>query len=231
MLNFFSAIHLEFSDAENGDAQQQQQQLVQQSQPDHPLAGDETPGTDPTEEHDVLPDTDVPAVRWKASRLFLSVEFYLVLGIEFCGVSIGMLFLQVLLASVHSSHGGEAGGQSTAVMVGSLANASGRFCLGLVSDKTLHKVKRTTWGVPMFWIMALGYLLVILVPQPEIVIAGAALIGFSYGGLAGGLIPTLVADIWGSKFFGINYGIVQAMNPLGFLVWGQVSLVFLLSSL
>lgn len=150
------------------------------------------------------------------------MEFYLVLGVEFCGVSIGMLFLQVLVASVHLSHGGAVGGQSLAVMVGSLANAFGRFSMGVLSDKTLRAVKRTTWGVPMFWLMALGYLLVILVPQPEVVIAGAALIGFAYGGLAGGLVPTLVADIWGTKFFGINYGIIQAMNPLGFLVWGQV---------
>jgi hypothetical protein len=68
-----------------------------------------------------------------------------------------------------------------------------RLLVGVLSDRTLLRVKRTTWGVPMFWLMALGFVLVIVVPNPDVVVAAAALIGLAYGGIHGGLIPTLVA--------------------------------------
>jgi MFS family permease len=131
------------------------------------------------------------------------------------------LFMSVLLGSIHQSRGGAAGGQSIPVIVGTICSACGRLSIGVFSDALLHAMKRIYWAFPMYALMLLGFLLCMFVDSPDIVIAASALVGFGYGGLAGGILPALSADTFGTQHFAKNYSILQPAYPIGFLVWGQ----------
>ncbi len=167
------------------------------------------------------PGPEIAAVRWKARNLFLSVKFWLIFAMGFFGTSQGMLFMSVLLGSIHISRGGAPGGQSAAVIVGTVCSACGRLSIGVFSDALLHLMKRIYWAFPMYALMLMGFVLCVFVDSPDIVIAAAALVGFGYGGLAGGILPALAADTFGTQHFAKNYSILQPAYPIGFLVWGQ----------
>ncbi len=153
--------------------------------------------------------------------MLFTIKFWLVFAMGFFGTSQGMLFLSVLLGSLHISHGGVLGGQSVAVVMGTLCSAIGRLSIGVLSDATLVWFKRIYWAFPMYGMMLVGMLMCMVVSSPEIIVAASCLIGLGYGGLAGGILPTLTADLFGTQHFAKNYSILQPAYPIGFLVWGQ----------
>ncbi len=165
--------------------------------------------------------SEIASVRWEWRQLFVSVKFWLIFAMGFFGTSQGMLFMSVLLGSIHVSHGGAPGGQSVAVIVGTICSAAGRLSIGIVSDATLHVMKRVYWAFPMYALMCIGLSLCMFVDSPDSVIAAAALVGLGYGGMAGGVLPTLAADVFGTQHFAKNYSILQPAFPIGFLIWGQ----------
>jgi len=71
--------------------------------------------------------------------------------------------------------------------------------------------------------MAIGIVLMMTVQSFDVVTASSILIGLGYGGLAGGIFPSVVADVFGTKHYAKNFSLLQPAYPLGFLVWGQVA--------
>jgi hypothetical protein len=63
--------------------------------------------------------------------------------------------------------------------------------------------------------MMIGLLLCMFVSSSDIVVAASCLIGLGYGGLAGGILPTLTADLFGTQHFAKNYSILQPAYPIG----------------
>ena len=87
-------------------------------------------------------------------------------------------------------------------------NAGGRLMAGMLSDKlgrmrTLMIVCLSQAGVMLFFPALDGM---------AGFFAGSAVVGFSYGACLA-LFPATVADYWGAKSFGLNYGIL-------FTAWG-----------
>lgn len=160
---------------------------------------------------------------WRPRQVLGDVKFWLIFAIGFFGTSLGLMFLSVLLGSVYTSHGGPQGGQAWAVIFGGISNAIGRLGGGAVTDATLHMFKRSMWAFPCYALMAIGIVLMMTVQSFDVVTASSILIGLGYGGLAGGIFPSVVADVFGTKHYAKNFSLLQPAYPLGFLVWGQVA--------
>ena len=120
--------------------------------------------------------------------------------------------------------GGAGGAQTTAVIVLSCCNALGRLVTGLVSDMTLHRVKRQYWILPNLGFLLVGFAICIAIrdTNPTAVIGISVLIGLGYGGVAS-FLATVTADTFGSEFFGRNWSIIDAFNGFEYLVLGQVA--------
>ena len=91
------------------------------------------------------------------------------------------------------------------VAVLSIANATGRLTSGVVSDKL--GPNRTLMAVASIQLVVL--LLFSNFSGMEQFIAGAALMGFTYGSCMP-LFPTMTAGLWGTKNLGMNYGVLYS---------------------
>ncbi len=159
---------------------------------------------------------------WHWKSMFKDPRYWLLACIHFLGTGSGFVFVNVL-GSWHLSLGGASGQQTTAVIVFSVANASGRIVIGLLSDLTLHKVKRPVWVLPCLGMIGLAMILALSAPlNPTWVIGVAVLAGFGFGGNAS-FLATISADAFGSEFFGRNWALIDMYNGFGFLMLGQIA--------
>jgi OFA family oxalate/formate antiporter-like MFS transporter len=97
------------------------------------------------------------------------------------------------------------------VIIFSLLNFSGRLILGPLSDKigriNTFSIIGTLMAIAVFVFVGLHYVEIAFLPYIVVVIGGMA-----FGGCLA-LSPALVADVWGLKNIGINYGAM-------FTAWG-----------
>ncbi len=147
-----------------------------------------------------------PAPDWRA--MLRTRAFYL-LYIEYTFAALAGLMIIGHLARIIAVQTGGAV-QTGFVFVASMAvfNALGRLLAGMLSDK----------------LGRLRTLLCVCLSQAAVMLAfpgldgmagffaGSAVVGFSYGACLA-LFPATVADYWGAKNFGLNYGIL-------FTAWG-----------
>lgn len=94
------------------------------------------------------------------------------------------------------------------VAVLAIGNATGRIGAGLMSDK----LGRPRTMLIVFVFQAVVMLLLAKAVSVALLVIGAFLIGFNYGALLT-LFPAATADYYGTKNFGVNYGLV-------FTAWG-----------
>jgi hypothetical protein len=159
---------------------------------------------------------------WLWKSLFKDAKFWLICCIHFLGTGSGFVFINVL-GSWHLALGGVAGAQTTAVIVLSVFNAIGRLVIGLLSDLSLHKLKRPVWILPCLGMLALAMILAIVAPLDSTWVVGVSvLVGFGYGGNAS-FLATISADAFGSEFFGRNWSIIDMFNGIGYLMLGQIA--------
>jgi hypothetical protein len=158
---------------------------------------------------------------WAWRVMIKDVRFWCLCVAHFFGTGAGQLYINVL-GSWYASLGGAPGGQSTAVIVLSVCNALGRLYIGLLSDLTLHRIKRSVWILPSLAFLALSMALSIAASSTSWIVGISALIGLGYGGNAA-FLATITADSWGCEYFGRNWGLVDTFNGLGYLVLGQIS--------
>lgn len=90
---------------------------------------------------------------------------------------------------------------ATAVGILAIFNAVGRIVWGLLSDR----VGRTAALMMMFALQGIAMLSLAALTTDWLLYAGAALVGFNFGGNFA-LFPSLTADLFGSRHFGANYG-------------------------
>ena len=100
----------------------------------------------------------------------------------------------------------------------SICNGLGRFVWGTISDR----FSRRTAGIAMCAVSLLACLGFLRSGcEFWVLVAGLSLVAFSYGGYIA-VIPTWVAQYYGKKNFGANYGfIVTAWGICGFVMPGH----------
>ncbi|MBI5544992.1 MAG: OFA family MFS transporter [Deltaproteobacteria bacterium] len=125
-----------------------------------------------------------------------------------CGATAGLMIIGHIakIVSTQSQNTIHTGFLFVALLA--IFNASGRVVAGLVSD-VIGRVAALT----MVFVMQAAVMF--FFNQFETVpgfVLGAAIVGFSYGSCLS-LFPATVADLWGTKNMGLNYGIL-------FTAWG-----------
>jgi OFA family oxalate/formate antiporter-like MFS transporter len=145
-----------------------------------------------------------------------SPGFYALWIVYFLGSSIGLTAIGESAPLVRELAGASAamsGGLALGVM--SLFNGAGRLAWGAASDR----VGRRPAVLAMFAIGALSCAL--LLPRTEDfwrVLAGLSVVGFCYGGYLA-LMPSLVAEHYGARNVGANYGLLfTAWGAAGFTI-------------
>ena len=156
-----------------------------------------------------------PDSNWQ--QLLRSNRFYLVWLMFFSGAMAGLMVIGILKPFAGSqliAAAEKAGGPlsdalrsrillqgSTAVGVLALFNAGGRVVWGFLSDR----LGRTPAMTLMFTLQGVTLLALTTLDTPWRLAAGAASVGFNFGGNFA-LFPSLTADLFGTKNFGANYG-------------------------
>jgi MFS family permease len=125
-----------------------------------------------------------------------------------CAATAGLMIIGHLSRIVASQSGGAVTLGFVFVAILAVFNALGRIMAGLISDRigrapTIALVCATQAGV-MLWFPHLA--------SAGAFFMGAALVGFNYGACLS-LFPSVTADNWGTKNFGLNYGLM-------FTAWG-----------
>ncbi len=138
-------------------------------------------------------------------------SFYLLWIMFFFGTFAGLLLIGQL-----SKIGLEHAGITTPfllISVYALFNFLGRIACGVISDK----LGRMRTLLMMFLLQVIIYSVFIFLVTPWAMIAGVAVVGFTFGGMLT-LFPASTADYFGLKNFGVNYGmLITAWGVGGFI--------------
>lgn len=133
-----------------------------------------------------------------------SGSFWLVFIIVFAGMGGGLVVLNHISQMV-SAVGGTASMSTVLVSLLSAANCFGRIMYGLVPDAIGERVPREAFLIVNLLLMILGQFL-LAVGAVHSLFAGAVLVGFCYGGFWT-LMPSLVLQFFGSKYFATIYNV------------------------
>jgi MFS family permease len=146
---------------------------------------------------------DVP---WQ--QMIRTADFWLLWFQYAFGATAGLMIIGHLAKIVAAQSAGAI--QTGFVFVALLAvfNAAGRIVAGVVSDR----IGRTVTLVSVFLLQASNMIFFSNFTTFSGFVVGSAVVGFSYGACLS-LFPATVADRWGTKNLGLNYGIL-------FTAWG-----------
>ncbi|KAB3529247.1 L-lactate MFS transporter [Alkaliphilus serpentinus] len=135
-------------------------------------------------------------------------QFY-ILWTMFCfGTFAGLLIIGQL-----AKIGLEQAGMKNAYMLIALYaffNFSGRIGCGIISDK-LGRMKTLFF---MFLLQVTAYVFFPSLNTPISLMTGIAIVGFTFGGMLT-IFPSVTADFYGLKNFGVNYGLVITAWGIG----------------
>lgn len=159
-----------------------------------------------------------PVVNATVSEMLRNYKFYVLWVAFFIGSGAGLMVIGSVAGLAKKSMGSMA---FLAVAIMALGNAGGRVVAGILSDKIGRRatlfIMLSLQAVMMFIALAVvnsgsAVLLVIL----------ATLIGFNYGSNLC-LFPSFAKDYWGTKNYGLNYGVLFTAWGVGGFVMGKVS--------
>ena len=145
---------------------------------------------------------------WNWKEMVKTKQFYMVWTIFTFGTFAGLLVIGQL-----SSIGIEQAGMSnpfTLTVLYAIANAGGRILWGIISDKIGTKKSM----VSMYVIQICAFSLMKYLTTPLALMAGIASVGFTFGGMLT-VFPSITADYYGMKNFGMNYGLVITAWGIG----------------
>jgi MFS family permease len=125
-----------------------------------------------------------------------------------CAATAGLMVIGHIAKIVASQSGNTIQSGFIFVAVLAIFNASGRVVAGLVSD-IIGRASAMACVFTMQCVVMFSFSQLTTMPA---LVVGTALVGFNYGACLS-LFPATVADKWGTKYLGINYGIM-------FLAWG-----------
>eukprot|EP00026_Physarum_polycephalum_P014551 Phypoly_transcript_15080.p1 GENE.Phypoly_transcript_15080~~Phypoly_transcript_15080.p1 ORF type:complete len:234 (+),score=23.57 Phypoly_transcript_15080:214-915(+) len=155
----------------------------------------------------------------------MTVDFYLLFFCFFANIGAGITILNNINELVISLEDIPLGGFMeekalphgkdiiTFVVLFSVFNTLGRLTVGMLSDRFLHRLSRTSWLIVISFVMALAQLY-FLVTDITFMFGAIFLMGIAYGGTFS-VTPTLTSELFGLKNFGANYGFVGLAPALG----------------
>jgi len=147
-------------------------------------------------------------------------QFYALWGMLFLNVTAGILFISSAVPIMRERTGATAAAAASVYGLIALANGLGRFAWGAVSDRI---GRRAAW-VLIYVIQVIAFLAVARAGDLWLVAALFALVLLCYGG-GFGTMPSFVADFFGTRHLGVNYGwVLLAWSAAGlagpvFVAW------------
>ena len=154
------------------------------------------------------------------SEMFKEGRFYTLWLTYFIGAGAGLMVIGSIAGIAKQSMGEMA---FIAVVVMSVGNASGRVVAGVLSDKI---GRATTLSIMLVFQAVLMFVAIPVVTNSNssavIVTLLASFIGFNYGTNLS-LFPSFAKDYWGSKNYGMNYGILFSAWGVGAFVLVKLS--------
>lgn len=138
-------------------------------------------------------------------------QFYIMWLTYLFGAAAGLMIIANALP-IAKAQGLSEGLAASAVMIVSLFNAAGRIVWGVGSDK----LGRTRTLMAIFLICGVT-MLSLKILTGTMILVGVALVGFCFGGFLA-VYPSLTADYFGTKYYGMNYGTVFMAYGIGAVV-------------
>lgn len=159
-----------------------------------------------------------PAVNASASEMLRNYKFYVLWLSYFIGAGAGLMVIGSVAGLAKKSMGDMA---FLAVAIMALGNAGGRVVAGVLSDKI---GRRATLFIMLAFQAVLMFAAIPVVGSGSAVLLVllATFIGFNYGSNLA-LFPSFSKDYWGTKNYGLNYGVLFTAWGVGGFVMGKVS--------
>lgn len=145
---------------------------------------------------------------FSTGQMIKSPQFYIIWLSFFFGSVAGLMIIANALP-IAQAQGLSAALAASAVMTVALFNAAGRIMWGVISDK----MGRTKTLMLIFLICGVTMLSLKILTGVMILI-GVSLVGFCFGGFLA-VYPSLTADYYGTKSYGMNYGTVFLSYGVG----------------
>jgi OFA family oxalate/formate antiporter-like MFS transporter len=148
------------------------------------------------------------ADNYSTGEMLKTPQYYLIWVSYLFGCAAGLMIIGNALPIAQAQGLSEALAAS-AVMTVSIFNAAGRLIWGTVSDK----LGRTKTLLVIF--LACGLTMISLKALTgTAILIGVSLVGFCFGGFLA-VYPSVTADYYGTKFYGMNYGTVFMAYGIG----------------
>eukprot|EP00201_Polytomella_parva_P022951 CAMPEP_0175044902 /NCGR_PEP_ID=MMETSP0052_2-20121109/4089_1 /TAXON_ID=51329 ORGANISM="Polytomella parva, Strain SAG 63-3" /NCGR_SAMPLE_ID=MMETSP0052_2 /ASSEMBLY_ACC=CAM_ASM_000194 /LENGTH=1466 /DNA_ID=CAMNT_0016308301 /DNA_START=145 /DNA_END=4546 /DNA_ORIENTATION=+ len=165
-------------------------------------------------EADDIEDGGAALVDVEPFRAIGMVSFYLLVFQFSIGCGSSLSFINNL-GSIFLSLGGQPGDQIALVSLFSVANATGRILSGALSERLLrrHRIPRPAFLVIASCSLFLGMAGCIVARLQDLYFL-SVLIGLAFGA-HWCLIPAITTDIFGLKYFGTNYSLLQIGPAIG----------------
>lgn len=144
----------------------------------------------------------VTSKQYKTSEMIKTKQYYLIAGAMLLAVPAYFL-INPMMKSLGLERGLTEVVALTGVMVSSILNIGGRLAAPWISDK----VGRKQMLIVLFSI-SMGAVLCLTFATGYVFFVCVALVSFSYGGFFG-IFPVIAADYFGSKYSGMNYGVIM----------------------
>jgi MFS family permease len=145
-------------------------------------------------------------------RMVRTPQFWAAFGMLFLNVAAGILFISNAVPIMRELTGAAPAAAAATYGTIALANAVGRFAWGAVSDRFGRRL-----AFALIYLVQVGaFLTVARAHELWAVAALFAIVLLCYGG-GFGVMPSLVADWFGTRHLGVNYGYVL-------LAWGTAGL-------
>ncbi|MHB8058578.1 MAG: L-lactate MFS transporter [Desulfuromonadaceae bacterium] len=159
-----------------------------------------------------------PVVNATVSEMLRNYKFYVLWVTFFIGSGAGLMVIGSVAGLAKQSMGPMA---FVAVAIMAVGNAGGRVVGGVLSDKIGRRatlfIMLSMQAVMMFIAMT-----VINSGSAVLLVLLASFIGFNYGSNLC-LFPSFAKDYWGTKNYGLNYGVLFTAWGVGGFVMGKVS--------
>jgi MFS family permease len=159
-----------------------------------------------------------PVVNATVSEMLRNYKFYVLWVTFFIGSGAGLMVIGSVAGLAKKSMGPMA---FVAVAIMAVGNAGGRVVAGVLSDKI---GRRATLFImlAMQAVMMFAAMSVINSGSAVLLVLLASFIGFNYGSNLC-LFPSFAKDYWGTKNYGLNYGVLFTAWGVGGFVMGKVS--------
>ncbi len=151
-------------------------------------------------------------------EMIRSPKFYLLWTNFFIGAGAGLMVIGSVAVLAKKSMGSMA---FVAVAIMAVGNAGGRVIAGVLSDKI---GRRATLSIMLAFQALLMFAAIPVVGSGSatLLVLLATFIGFNYGSNLC-LFPSFAKDYWGTKNYGLNYGVLFTAWGVGGFVLGRVS--------